>query len=747
MLADDPLEGNDLSAFLGDQLDFIFFFYGMAFILLAATCWTAARGQDDSDAWAVLGAFAFVHGMGEWLDLTALIVGDAPAFALGRMALATLSFMLLMEFARLEAIRLSLKMPGRWIYLLLALSIAFVAVAQGVVAAGIVARYTIGFVAAVGASVVLAWQATLYPRGAKGFALCASAGFALYAIAAGIIVPAGPFWPSTIINHRSFQALTGIPIQLARGFLACWISLAIWAIWSERHSSDVASPRYTTYVRQQFMWTLLAMGTILVSGWMLTEHLGVIYRENVEKEARTDIDLLASRLAGNTATIEAMVKALAGSPSVMPLLTGGDRQEHEVGLSVLDLDTEASGAKGGYILDRSGTVVASSNRREAPSGAPAYESAPSFLNSTTGAADYWFAIDPRNGTRDYYASRPIRAVDGSIVGVAVLIKSLESFEADLRQFDRPYFFVDPDGVVVMTNRPDTLNRALWPLPDARRAALAPRLATLSEHPMMQHASVDATWTNVDGELNYVRRRYANHTGWSLVTLNPSREIFASRFLGIVITLLVAIMTLLYLLGRGRRIHDDLQLARRLKLQELARDLGIQATTDPLTGLHNRLKLGPSLVGEIERVDRYNTPLSLVLFDIDHFKKINDTYGHVVGDQVLVQLSRFVPNLIRSMDLLARWGGEEFLILLPGSDGPMALQVAEKLREAISNLVFDEVGSITCSFGVTQYAATETAAQFIARADGALYRAKADGRNRTKLALQPSLSARGLASVA
>jgi diguanylate cyclase (GGDEF)-like protein len=736
-----------LSAFINDQLDFIFFFYGMAFILLAATCWTAARGQDDSDAWTVLGAFAFVHGMGEWLDLTALIVGDAPAFALGRMALVTLSFMLLMEFARLEAIRLSLKMPGRWIYLLLALSIAFVAVAQGVVVAGIVARYTIGFVSAVGASVVLAWQATLYPRGSKGFALCASAGFALYAIAAGIIVPAGPFWPSTILNHRSFLALTGIPIQLARGLLACWISLSIWAIWSERHSSDVASPRYTTYVRQQFMWTLLAMGTILVSGWMLTEHLGVIYRENVEKEARTDIDLLASRLAGDTATIEAMVKALAGSPSLMLLLTGGDRQENEVGLSVLDLDTEASGAKSGYILDRSGTVVASSNRREAPSGAAADESAPSFFNSMTGAADHRFAIDPRNGALDYYASRSIRAVDGSSVGVAVLIKSLESFEGDLRQFDRPYFFVDPDGVVVMTNRPDTLNRTLWPLPDARRAALAPRLTTLSEHPMMQHAIVDATWTNVNGELNYVRRRYANHTGWSLVTLNPSREIFASRFLGIVITLLVAIMTLLYLMGRGRRIHDDLQLARRLKLQELARDLGIQATTDPLTGLHNRLKLGPSLVGEIERVDRYNTPLSLVLFDIDHFKKINDTFGHVVGDQVLVQLSRFVPNLIRSMDLLARWGGEEFLILLPGSDGPMALQVAEKLREAISNLVFDEVGSITCSFGVTQYAATETAAQFIARADGALYRAKADGRNRTKLALQPSLSTRGLASVA
>ena len=147
------------------------------------------------------------------------------------------------------------------------------------------------------------------------------------------------------------------------------------------------------------------------------------------------------------------------------------------------------------------------------------------------------------------------------------------------------------------------------------------------------------------------------------------------------------------------------------------------------------------------MDRYKTPLSLVLFDIDNFKKINDTYGHPVGDQVLIQLSRFVPNLIRSTDLLARWGGEEFLILAPGSDGPMASQVAEKLRDAIGTLVFHQVKSVTCSFGVAQYAPGETAAELIARADAALYQAKTSGRDQVKLAPQPVLETRGLASVA
>jgi len=84
-----------------------------------------------------------------------------------------------------------------------------------------------------------------------------------------------------------------------------------------------------------------------------------------------------------------------------------------------------------------------------------------------------------------------------------------------------------------------------------------------------------------------------------------------------------------------------------------------------------------LTGNCDKVRALS--LSLVVFDIDHFASINDTYGHTVGDQVLVHLSRWLPNLIRSTDLLARWAGEEFLILVPGSDGPMAFQAAEKLR--------------------------------------------------------------------
>jgi diguanylate cyclase (GGDEF)-like protein len=193
------------------------------------------------------------------------------------------------------------------------------------------------------------------------------------------------------------------------------------------------------------------------------------------------------------------------------------------------------------------------------------------------------------------------------------------------------------------------------------------------------------------------------------------------------------MLLIYVIARDRAVHDHVQMDRRLELEELARDLDFKATTDPLTGLSNRLKFDKALSGEIRRARRFDVALSLVIYDVDHFKQINDAYGHQVGDQVLIKLSGFVAKRMRETDLLARWGGEEFVILLPSSDASMAERFAEILRGAIATLPFDHGKPVTCSFGVAQMAMGESAERFIARADEALYRAKLNGRNRVERA--------------
>ncbi|HEY3597926.1 MAG TPA: diguanylate cyclase [Paraburkholderia sp.] len=733
-----------MAAFMSNQLDFIFFFYGLAFILLGVTCLAIARSKigERRTAWGMLAGFGFLHGLGEWLDLSALIVGDGPAFAAMRTAVMTLSFVLLLEFARSKAIGLGPRLPGRWIHVLPVTLVALVGVAYGVTSANVAARYAIGFSGALAASLVFARQAKAASGAARRFTVLAAAGFLLYAVVAGIVVPDAPFWPANIVNYRLFSSLTGIPVQFVRGLLACWLSFSVWGIFSQQIAADISSARYTAYVRRHLAWTLVAMGAILLCGWALTEYLGGIYRRNVQQEARADIDLLASRLAGETATVEGMVKALAGSPSVLPLLQGAHARDDDAGRATLKLDVESSGARQGYLLDASGAVVAASNGRTVLGGVPDRNAASNFRKSITGKADYQFVFDAATGALDYYASYPVRESDGSVVGVAVLAKSLDAFEADLRQFDRPYFFADPRGVVVMTNRPDARLRHLWPVAadgSLPRSPIVRGRARLSDRPMLEREIVDGSWTNVDDDRNYVRRRFVGETQWSLVVLKPTHEIFASRFLGIVITLLVTIMALIYLVGRGRWVHDEIETGNRIRLQQQAIELGLQASTDPLTGLHNRLMLDKTLADEIERSDRYRTPLSLVLFDVDHFKRINDTYGHPVGDKVLVQLSRFVPDLLRKNDFLARWGGEEFLMLAPGVTGPMAFQAADKLRDAIGHVVFAEAGSVTCSFGVAEYEAGESAAELIARADGALYRAKANGRNQVVLAPQRGMS--------
>ena len=490
-----------MAAFLSTQLDFIFFFYGLAFILLGATCFAIAGAAKRRLPWTVLGLFASVHGVGEWLDLTALIIGDTPAFAVTRIAVMTGSLVLLTEFVRQEAIQFGLRMPGRWIYLPMLLGIAAGGFAGGLATAGALARYSFAVIGAFGTSWAFVRHAGTFSGTTKQLAIVTAVGFALYGVAAGLIVPTASIWPARVFNHTWFIELTGIPIQLVRGFLACWVSFSIWVIWGQKLIIEVSSPQYTLYLRRQFTLTLVSMTIILILGWVLTEFLGGIYKRNVQDEARVDIDLLASRLAGETATVEAMAKVLAGSPSVVSLLAGGSQQDKERAKSVLDLDVEASGAEFGLILDGSGAVVAASGSVTADrSGTPDYRSAPYFQASITGDAGYHFTFDAARQTPNYYASYPVRGERGPPLGVAVIKKDLTAFEADLKPFDRPYFFIDPDGIVMLTNRPDMLLRTLWPLSADRRSELARQIgAAIDDRPSLDREIGDF-------DMGHLRRR-------------------------------------------------------------------------------------------------------------------------------------------------------------------------------------------------------------------------------------------------
>ncbi|GIV90572.1 MAG: hypothetical protein KatS3mg055_3090 [Chloroflexus sp.] len=154
-----------------------------------------------------------------------------------------------------------------------------------------------------------------------------------------------------------------------------------------------------------------------------------------------------------------------------------------------------------------------------------------------------------------------------------------------------------------------------------------------------------------------------------------------------------------------------------------------AFIDMLTGLFNRRRCEQLLQANIEHSRRYHQPLTICLWDIDHFKQVNDTYGHEVGDQVLHQIARLAQSSIRSTDLIGRWGGEEFCLILPNTHLSEAEARVDRLRHLIKTQVRVGQQPVTASFGLVEYDTTDNLASLIRRADEALYAAKAAGRNR------------------
>ncbi len=194
-------------------------------------------------------------------------------------------------------------------------------------------------------------------------------------------------------------------------------------------------------------------------------------------------------------------------------------------------------------------------------------------------------------------------------------------------------------------------------------------------------------------------------------------------------------------GSLRWLRDSTKVTRlaggRARVDGVVSDISAhkQAATDSLTGIDNRRAIMELLEGEIARARRYGAPLALVMYDIDHFKAVNDTYGHDVGDDVLKCVTELVRTNIRVTDVIARWGGDEFVVLAPQSEIDGVLAMAEKLRATIAGETFGKAGTVTASFGVTVLGSQDDQASLLKKADDALYKAKQNGRNRIETVIE------------
>ncbi|WP_162301278.1 sensor domain-containing diguanylate cyclase [Nitrincola tibetensis] len=181
-----------------------------------------------------------------------------------------------------------------------------------------------------------------------------------------------------------------------------------------------------------------------------------------------------------------------------------------------------------------------------------------------------------------------------------------------------------------------------------------------------------------------------------------------------------------------KLTEKALVQKNIELNEKNQLLNTLSHTDQLTSIANRRRMLEILNKEISRYYRDQQPFSVLMFDIDYFKRINDTFGHEAGDQVLIQLAQVVKNSIRESDTLGRWGGEEFLLICPGTRLKNAEQIAEKIFTAIHQHSFPKKLQITISLGLSEFTATHSPETLLVEIDQKMYRAKQAGRNRIQI---------------
>lgn len=308
--------------------------------------------------------------------------------------------------------------------------------------------------------------------------------------------------------------------------------------------------------------------------------------------------------------------------------------------------------------------------------------------------------------------------DGNFIGVSGVGLGLHSVEEVVKKYERIFsrniFFVDKEGIVRVSSRDGIINKNIKDIIGLQELA--------AESLSQERGSFSY---KREGDEFLLTTRYIPELKWYLFVELPEAEATAgirrSFIENIVIGFIVIGITLVLII---------------YVINIAQRQLEFMAVTDKLTGLGNRQSFDISFKNCISINNRTKENLSLMMIDFDNFKLINDTFGHVVGDEAIKNVSAYIKSMLRSSDIMCRWGGEEFAVIMPSCSIANARIIAEKIRDGVMGEIFighDIKWKMTISIGISGANDNETADDILRRADGALYQAKANGRNRIEVA--------------
>ena len=535
-----------MSRFNGN-LDYIFFFCGLSFFILAGICFYLRKEKPAALAWRWLALFALTAGGVKWLSLAAFSFSDSRAFAGLRLAALAASFGFLFEFARRSKKDTGGSTPGKWVYAPLAL-LALAGGFYGFAGLNASVRYVLGLTSGLFAGVVVWQSARSLPGKLKRPLLALGALLCLYAVSACGIMPESGLQPASWLNYEAFWEIFGFPPQLLEAVAAALMAAAAWLLAASvllySRSLCITESGAAGAASAKTGWLpVAALAVMLAAGWLGTAELGRAERVSVVRDGRSNTSILYFRMNEKLLGIGQTVSLMAEAPAIAQAAKTKAPADLEKANLLLDRFQKVHEVDVCYLMDKKGTAIASSNRKDPLSFVgDNYAFRPYFKEASQGIGSRYFALGNTTKARGYYVSAPVTDNSARVLGVAAIKKNLDSLEEEMRLM--PYaFFVSPEGVVFLSGRKEFLFSSLWTVgPEARYELLrSNQFGPLDFEPLWTAAPADGTLVYIKGTEFYLSRLMFGSGGWSLVSLSPTHSVLATRFYGISITFVLCLL--------------------------------------------------------------------------------------------------------------------------------------------------------------------------------------------------------------
>jgi PAS domain S-box-containing protein len=543
---------NTIQDLFQGQMDYIFFFKGLAFILvLAVSC--LFRGYPSQRLpWRWFGLFALMQGLAAWLALVAMNFGDPASLKIAGSLLQIVSWVFLAEFGRSGIARVLNRDSGLWLIALL-LMLTGLGGLKGWSGIEQASRYTLGLAGGLWAAVALFMAGHRLPSRERGGSLIGGISLVLFALTIVLFPPLALVSPGSIFNQAFFQRLTGVPLEFLQALLAFGMAAGIYGFlpWRQKAAGGQAARH-----RSRSMFALLAtLSLILGLGSVLTLYLGNWAQKNQEKikgEAHEYATIVVSRLNTEFKRMEDGVSALAETGWLPAALRYTNEEKLDKINALLDHYRSSLDCAVVYIMDKSGKTIAASNRTAPDSFVGhSYAFRPYFKQAINGATGRYFAVGVTSKAPGYYVSRPVRAPQGKgNIGVAVVKVSLANVTKELQAAGQKgnslICLADPYGVVFLASQPNMIFKSLWPVAEKDRASLKDQYGKDHFTALFPDKLEDGTKVNYQGR-NYLASFAGTiHAGWSVFFFRPVEMVGAYRLTGIAVACILAILALVIL---------------------------------------------------------------------------------------------------------------------------------------------------------------------------------------------------------